>query len=210
MVLDTLDRFLARRTGLAPHYLILHSLVVGLHAREVFEFGVGESTHVLFDALQETGGHLTSCSPEPPKDHSLSLRMPWPSWRFLCFPSDQALRQLDMDEAFDLVLHDGSHSAAVVAQDLSSILPRVRQWGLVLVHDTLHSYVGAEVRLGVELALTHAAIQAVRFKTFTLPFAFGLTLLQRISPHPTAGTVQYSLRDKPSSPHQTESPKHYG
>ena len=48
-------------TGMSLHYGFLYSCVVGLESKKVFEFGSGYSTHVILNALEKTGGILTSC-----------------------------------------------------------------------------------------------------------------------------------------------------
>jgi predicted O-methyltransferase YrrM len=207
--LAMLERWRAHRTGLAPYYPLLYSLVIGMGAKDVFEFGTGESTVILFDAVRQTGGRLLWCSPDPVpeqgggpvRDTSLAWRVALmrPHFHFNC-TSAEALAQLKDEDAFDLVLHDGSHSAEVITADLLGILPRVRDGGLVLIHDVLHSYVGEQMRAGVGHALRHE-LGFVRVDTVTLPFAFGLQILQVSAPH---GNTPVSIGpDKPSSPHHT-------
>ena len=48
-------------TGMSLHYGFLYSCVVGLESKNVFEFGSGYSTHIILNALEKTGGILTSC-----------------------------------------------------------------------------------------------------------------------------------------------------
>jgi predicted O-methyltransferase YrrM len=194
-----LERWRAHRTGLAPYYPLLYSLVIGMGAQRVFEFGVGESSEVLVSALKQTGGKLMSCSPDGPPDED-GLTNPY--WRnYKCLSSNMLARlPLQPDEIFDLVLHDGAHSADVVRADLLGIIPRIREGGLILVHDVLHSYVGAAMRSGVAIAVDAGGIvQAVR-----LPFAFGLEVLQVFNTgNGRNGPVSIGP-DKPSSPHHTE------
>jgi predicted O-methyltransferase YrrM len=217
--LAMLERWRAHRTGLAPYYPLLYSLVIGMGAQRVFEFGMGESSAVLLSALEQTHGHLVSCSP----DSSISKLLgegvsvsemikagknnAWTIWPML---SQEALTKLGPFDIFDLVLHDGSHSAAVVTADLLGIMLRMKDGGLILVHDVLHSYVGEAMRRGVSDALTWregARIELVSnamlnlvFKDVTLPGAFGLQIIQ------VTGTGHGPVSigpDKPSSPHRT-------
>lgn len=215
--LDLLERWRAHRTGLAPYYPLLYSLVIGMGAQRVFEFGMGESSAVLREALEQTGGTLVSCSPEPLDDRGGSApsttRGNWTLWHQdsattlrLLAPGDP----IGPNNLFDLVLHDGSHSADVVAADLLAIILRMKEGGLILVHDVLHSYVGEQMRRGVLNALTWrdgAQIEIVPhrmlglvFKEVTLPFAFGLHMIQVTG----TGNAPVSLGpDKPTSPHRT-------
>lgn len=183
------------RIGLAPHYLFLYSAVVGLEAKSVFEFGAGMSTRVILDALRETGGELWSCSTEEQFVIVMRSRINhYPKWRHRAVLSNVAIKEVQ-NEVFDLVLHDGSHAGDVVEADLRAILPRVRQYGLVLVHDTQHSYVGAEMRKAVSVILRDFDVSHV-----TLPYGFGLTVLRTEAPWHPPVTI---TRSKIGSSHKT-------
>jgi predicted O-methyltransferase YrrM len=191
-----LERWRAHRTGLAPYYPLLYSLVIGMGAQRVFEFGHGESSLVLQAALVQTGGHLVSCGPATGNQLLLLENLP-ANWTHHLTLSEEALKRLGPDDLFDLVLHDGSHSADVVAADLKGILPRMRSGGLVLVHDLLHSYVGKEMGKGVMRALDSVPVGVQRV---TLPFAFGLQILQTFN---TSNGPVSRGPEKASSPHHT-------
>src|SRR6516165_8996426 len=113
---------LATESSLNKHYWTLFSVAYGLQAQSVFEFGAGASSAVLLAALELTGGRLISCDTEPLD--SLCARIPhlreaaqYTRWTFRNVPSSQALRDLG-PEAFELVLHDGSHEAEQVEEDI--------------------------------------------------------------------------------------------
>lgn len=179
--------------GLAPHYPTLWSAVVGVEADRVFEFGAGGSTAVILDALPRDGCVLYSCSTDkrgsycdrfgfielPPPEgrwghmQCLSEALPeaMAGWGEVPFTEDW--------HPFDLVLHDGSHTSAVVAADLQWILPQVRTFGLVLVHDTQYETCGGEMRLAVQAALGRTAMDhEMVFSHTTLPYGAGLTIIR--------------------------------
>lgn len=201
-----LERWRAHRTGLAPHYLTLYSLVIGMGAQRVFEFGTGESSQVLIEALKQTGGRLITCSPDAPviprdgREHGYPGL--WATWPML---SSEVFKELGPMDVFDLVLHDGSHSADVLAADLEGILPRVRHGGLVLIHDALHAYVGTQVRAGIRRGRDGAHGDMPATDSITLPFAYGLTILQ-MRGNVLLGSVSQGA-DKPTSPHRTMGPE---
>ena len=97
-------------TGMSLHYGFLYSCVVGLESKKVFEFGSGYSTHVILNALEKTGGILTSCdvtdfSVNPSiTEYTKNSR----SWNFYNGNSTEIFEDIDMEQ-YDLVLHDGSH-----------------------------------------------------------------------------------------------------
>lgn len=185
---DAADAF---GTGLAPYYPIIYAAVCGLEARAVFEFGIGESTHVILDALSVTGGMLYSCATTP----QVQAGAEGAPWHYYQGQSEDALAHIPPEVWFDLVLHDGSHAADVVAADLATIARRICRGGLLLVHDALHSYSGAEVRAGIERGL--AGVPHVRI---TLPWAFGLTIVRIAVPDAPPLSL---MRQKVGSPNVT-------
>lgn len=163
------------RTGLALHYPFLFSAVVGIEAQRTFEFGAGISTRVFLDAhTYKRYGHHVSVSTEQCEDivrnHLDGVdRSNWTHHTGL----STELPYLAESDMFDVVLHDGSHSTDVVVHDLCSVIPHIRQYGLLLIHDTLHSYNGESMRQAVSSVLPHFAHARV-----TLPYGFGLTIVQ--------------------------------
>ena len=197
--LDAAYRAADHRTGLAPYYPFLYACALGLRAQRVLEFGAGESSVVLCNALRQTGGHLVSVSTDPQAAAT-------ETWTHLCGQSADAHPRLPAFGPFDLVLHDGSHAADVVEDDLLAALPHVRQWGLVLVHDARHSYVGPAVRGGIDRAVRAACDDlSLASCELTLPFAFGLTVIKVLG-NAHLGAVRVDGADKPGSPHHTEGP----
>lgn len=184
--------------GMALHYAFLFSAVYGMEAEAVFEFGAGWSTRAILEALFWVGrtregspSRLITCSTDTKNtvikkaslsdgvsigEYSLPL---WENdgWEHLQSLSEDLpkafLDPILMRQRFDLVLHDGSHTPEVVEADLSFILPRVKQYGLVLVHDTQHSGVGEGMRGAVAAILRDFDCTAT-----TLPYGYGLTILR--------------------------------
>ena len=163
------DHFNHRPTGLALHYPFIFSAVVGLETKEAFEFGSGRSTSVIFDALGHTGGHLTIVSPK--EEPLLGLVRSLTHHRGL----SQDFRHVDVPP-LEFVLHDGSHDAATVAEDLAWIIPRVRPFGLIFVHDPHHSYSGPGVQDGIYAGLRRHG--QITWSATTLPYGFGLTVIR--------------------------------
>jgi predicted O-methyltransferase YrrM len=169
----------AAESSLNKHYWTLFSIAYGLQAREAFEFGAGGSSAVLLAALERTGGRLTSCDAEPLE--GLRRRIPHLDaaarsgrWTFLHLPSARALRGL-RDEAFDLVLHDGSHEADEVEEDVAGILPWMRRYGILLVHDVEQFALGPQVRRGLAAGIRRSGI---RVSMTSLPFSDGLAIVR--------------------------------
>lgn len=183
-----------RRTGLSLHYPLLHAAVLGLAARRTLEFGAGGSTRVFIEALPKKGIHTSISTETAEQVTESSGAFPGPYWIHLHGCSD-AYRDFDPGP-LDLVLHDGSHAADVVSADIAWAWPHLRQFGLLLVHDTQHSYCGAEMRTGLQRGLRGA-----RFSATTLPYGFGLTIIRREEGGPLAVAPGVAKAD---SAHTTE------
>jgi len=172
-------------TGLTRHYLTLYSIVLGMESKNVFEFGTGFSTQAMVEALKLTGGKLTSVDMRP-----LSVRPDVPFnfesdneniWSFHNGNSLDIVPTLDHSECYDVVLHDGSHTGTEVTLDLNNIAPYVKTGGLVLIHDTAHYDLGAEMRSGV---VNSDLIKKYKHDGSTLPYGYGLTMIRILAnPH---------------------------
>jgi len=170
---------LAAESSLNKHYWTLFSLAYGLQAQLAFEFGVGGSSGVLLAALELTGGRLISCDPEPRE--GLFERMPHlrsaahsARWTFRNMGSSQALREL-RDEVFELVLHDGSHEPEQVEEDIVGILPRLKRYGVLLVHDVEQFALGPQVRRGLMAGIRRSRR---RVSMTSLPYSDGLAIVR--------------------------------
>lgn len=173
---DMVDAQLGYHHGFGRHYFLLYSVVIELEASNVFEFGIGLSTRVMLDALSKTGGRLVSCANMDPvvaritEDEMCSDR-----WTHLFGKSQDILSEKVLNknkvQALDLVLHDGAHTASVVQSDLGLVIPRMRQNGLILVHDTEYTYGGM-------LDSVMGALSDVDFECVTLPYGCGLTIVR--------------------------------
>ena len=173
---------------------LLHAAVLGLAARRTLEFGAGGSTRVFVEALHKDGVHTSISTESADQVAESSGAFPGPCWTHL-HGCSEAHRDFDPGP-LDLVLHDGSHAADVVAADIAWVWPHIRVFGLLLVHDTQHSYCGAEMREGLRRGLLGA-----KFSATTLPYGFGLTIIRREEGAPPAVTPGMAKAD---SAHTTE------
>ena len=199
-----------RELGLALHYPLIHSAVVGLGAKRTLEIGAGGSTRVFLEALGKDGEHW-SISTESREDIMARHGIPNdPRWKHTMTPDSSNMMntqswldfQKGQQETFDIVLHDGSHAANVVATDIAHHWPVLKVYGLLFVHDTQHSYCGEEMRVGLRTGLTRAAAgRGFDYSMTTLPYGFGLTIIrkecglgQRVEPIvPKAGGVHTTI-----------------
>ncbi|NNM33954.1 MAG: class I SAM-dependent methyltransferase, partial [Gemmatimonadetes bacterium] len=160
------------RGGFHLHYFLLYEIVLGLEVKEALELGAGRSTLMILDALETTGGHLTTCALNYNGPRFAGLDES-PHWTRVDSPSDHFLKTVPDSVAYDFVLHDGSHERAIVHRDLQQIVPHMRQFGMILVHDTQHDKLGKGMAAAVQ-----SSLDGVAHSCTTLPYGFGLTLIR--------------------------------
>lgn len=191
------DAVIAPESSLNTHYWTLYSLTIGLQAKNVFEFGAGSSSRVLLAALGITNGRLMSCDVVDPRpnwrgrDEAAERR-----WQFCHMSSSAALDLVSSSDAFDLVLHDGSHEADELAHDVGRILPAMKRFGLMLVHDVEQADLGPQVRLGLMEGIRRTGLQT---SLTSLPFSDGLAIV-RVESHTGRGQIQTTWRKSTTRP----------
>jgi hypothetical protein len=88
--------------------------------------------------------------------------------------SSRALKELTT-EAFELVLHDGSHEGDEVEEDIAGIVPRLKRFGILLVHDVEQFALGPQVRRGLVAGIRRLRL---RVSTTSLPYSDGLAIVR--------------------------------
>lgn len=162
--------------GFSRHYIMLYSLVFGMEAKRVFEFGVGFSTKTIRSALELTNGHLTSVDYRPQENYNDDD----PVWTFYEGKSGQVVPTI-IHSPYDLVLHDGSHSRSEVTEDLNNILPHIKKGGLLLVHDTNHSREGLSLKNEMLGGVGDSNLKNYKYEILNLPYSFGLTIIKMLT-----------------------------
>ena len=155
--------------------MTLYSIICGMEAKSVFEFGCGYSSQVLLEALGHTGGKLITNDVRDIQDTGNDPRLLErfrERWTYVQKRSREALKHDIKGETFDVVLHDGAHEPHIVMWDIRKIVKHMRQDALLLVHDTNHPafpYVRWAVRLG---------LFPYRYELVTIPYGYGLTIIR--------------------------------
>ena len=126
-------------TGMSLHYGFLYSCVVGLESKNVFEFGSGYSTHVILNALEKTGGILTSCDVTDYTENPSITEFTKKSnrWNFYNGNSTEIFEDMELEQ-YELILHDGSHVGEEVLVDLNNIYPYLKNDGIFVIEDYMH------------------------------------------------------------------------
>jgi len=165
--------------GTSKHLLILYSLVIGLKAKFIVDLGMGQTTGALRAAALETGGVVYTCDFDR-RRHESVLSEQDEHWRLYLESSSSFLKKLP-EVPIDFAMHDAAHDYLNVRLDLEAILPRMRRFGLICVHDTQQPDLSRDM-----LAAIRDATQNYPVSMTNLPFNAGLAIIRvESSPHPS-------------------------
>ena len=161
-------------TGMSLHYGFLYSCVVGLESKNVFEFGSGYSTHIILNALEKTGGILTSCDVTDYTENPSITEFTKKSnrWNFYNGNSTEIFEDMELEQ-YELILHDGSRVGEEVLVDLNNIYPYLKNDGILITHDTRHHTLGEGMSKAVEEFVKDKDVEYG-----TLPYGYGLTFIR--------------------------------
>lgn len=173
---NLISRHHANNAGFCRHYMTLYSIALGMECKNIFEFGSGFSSLAMLMALDKTDGKLISCDKSPIEKtaHTYDLKKVLNTygqrWTYHQCSSKEALGRLK-DEKFEMVLHDASHSPQDVKSDIMAIVNRVKQNGIILIHDTQHP----TERYGLDRMVEE--MDWFKHEKITLPYGYGLTII---------------------------------
>jgi len=184
---ELFSRFDTSSSG-SKHLLILYSLVIGMNARVIAEIGLGQTTGALRAAAALTGATLHTCDFDKKKYNQL-LAQRDDHWRLYLEPSSSFIERLP--EPIDLVMHDGAHDYLNVKRDLELLIPKVRKFGIICVHDTQETDLYRDMLAAIKDAVTGFSVSITN-----LPFSCGLAIIRvESSRHPSVLPSVGSLRD---------------
>jgi len=152
------------------HLLVIYSLAVGVNASRVLDLGIGSTTRTLRAAMKVTGGRVFSCDIDRERFSYLQAET-HDDWELHLCNSTEFLNA--MTPPFDFAVHDASHDYWQSRKDLEAILPMMRQFGLVCIHDTQGETTGREMVSALKDAAKPHSVSYVH-----LPYCCGLTILR--------------------------------
>lgn len=153
------------------HLLVIYSLAVGVNASRVLDLGIGSTTRTLRAAMKVTGGKVFSCDIDRERFSYLLAEGPHDDWELHLSNSTEFLNA--MTPPFDFAVHDAAHDYWQTRKDLEAILPMMRQFGLVCIHDTQAQTTGREMVAALKDVAKHHSVSYVH-----LPYSYGLTILR--------------------------------
>jgi len=173
---EMFERHHANDGGFCRHYMTLYSIILGMEAKKVLEFGSGFSSKIILNALCKTNGELYTLDMRSFEETSHQYNFNeeekeayLPRWKYFQGKSHRTRRKVS-EMLFDVVLHDGSHKCDYVKLELDFVIPRVRNGGVILVHDTNHPTLNYNLDKAVEPFKSDHDV-------CTLPYGYGLTLI---------------------------------
>ena len=180
--------------GTSKHLLILYSMVIGVGAKTIVELGLGQTTGVLRTAAMETGGTLYTCDFDR-RRFEYALAEQDDHWKL--YLEDSASFLAKLPEPFDFVMHDAAHHYLAVKRDLEAIIPRMRKFGIICVHDTQQIDLSRDMLAAVRDATRNFSVSVTN-----LPFNAGLAIIRvEASSHPP---IEFSSGLLPDGRNETD------
>ena len=158
-----------------PHdgqQLLLYSLVLGLDAQLIYEWGVGQSTKTFLEALKHTGGHLVSCDWNTEHSWGLEIEKYAQNWTWHKCSVEEFRKRID-DSLVDICYIDGTHSYNAVSWEVRAFWPFLKDNGLMILHDTISS------RGGPDRVAAHVAMFGIEM--IDLQFDSGMAIIHKKS-----------------------------
>jgi len=156
--------------SITKHLLSIYSFAVGMNAKRIIDIGIGSTTKALRMAAAETDGVVFSCDADK-KRFSYLLENQDDNWKLDLCASESFLRRID--GPIDFVMHDGAHDYLQVKLDLELIIPKMKTFGLICIHDSQQSAYADDVLSAIRDATTNWEISLT-----TLPYCNGLSIIR--------------------------------
>jgi hypothetical protein len=172
----------------SKHLLILYSLVIGLRAKIIADLGIGRTTSAIRTAAQATGGVVYSCDADSRLFEPLLAHQD-DRWRVFLEFSDKFIPRVPVP--IDFAMHDAAHDYQTVRRDLALLIPRMRTFGIICVHDTQQPDLAQDM-----LGAIRDATSPFQVSVTNLPFSAGLAIIRvEKSEHPPISPSGHTLPD---------------
>jgi hypothetical protein len=145
-------------------------MVIGTNAKTIMDIGLGQSTGAIRAAAAKTGGVVYSCDFDKNR-YTYLLPEQDAHWKLFLEASGSFIPKVP--DAIDFCMHDGAHDYTTVLNDLKAILPKMRKYGIICVHDTQQSDLNKEMLSAIKDATENFATSVVN-----VPFGAGLAIIR--------------------------------
>ncbi len=154
----------------SKHLLVIYSIVVGVNAKIIADFGLGQTTGAIRAAAALTGGTVYTCDFDKRRFAPL-LAEQTDTWKLSLETSSSFIPKIPAP--IDFVMHDGAHDYLNVRRDLEALLPKMRRFGIVCVHDTQQPDLSRDMLSAIKDATGDFAVSITNF-----PFSAGLAVIR--------------------------------
>jgi len=156
--------------SITKHLLTIYSFAVGINAKRIIDIGIGSTTKALRMAAAETNGIVFSCDADKKRFSGL-IEHQCDNWKLDLCASESFLKKVD--GPIDFAMHDGAHDYLQVKLDLELIIPKMKTFGLICIHDSQQSASADDVLSAIRDATTNWEISLT-----TLPYCNGLSIIR--------------------------------
>jgi predicted O-methyltransferase YrrM len=160
------------------HLPTLYFIALEFNCQNVLEIGTGDgdSTIALAEAMQATGGIVTTLDIETKgttidkiNDHGVG--------HHVNFIQEKSM-QLVIDGFFDLILIDGDHNKEAVQAEIAKYIYMLQDGGFIIFHDT-NNPAWKGVREAVQNFITHPKFRDMRLRIYEWFNCNGLTVIRK-------------------------------
>jgi len=175
--------------SIAGHLPIIHALARGCGGGMMVDIGIGSTTRTLLMVAHEMNARLYSCDYDRRRYAPLTqIYPPTKRWRLSLTSSANFIDQLPT--GLNFVSHDGAHDEETVRDDLLRLIPKMKRFGIITIHDTQHITLGTGMMRAINDVVARTGVS-----TLTLPFHNGLTILRvEVSENPAIQPTSFVKR----------------
>lgn len=167
--------------GFHLHHGLIYSLAYGSEARNIVEIGTGMSTKALVAASEDLSkrgitSKVWSHDQRRIEDTGLSTIFKLDhkdSFGYIQGKTEETLRGISFP--IDFCLHDGTHVASEVKQDLQLIVPKMKQGAALCIHDVDFESEKEDIRR-FSRSVVDEMNQMEEYEKIILPYGYGLAI----------------------------------
>lgn len=163
------ERFHATGSS-SKHLLTIYSMIVGVNAKTIIDIGLGQTTGAIRAAAKVTGGVVYSCDFDKRRYASL-LSETDDKWKLFLESSETFIPKVP--DPVDFVMHDGAHDYLNVRRDIEALLPKMRQFGIICLHDTQQVELNKDMLAAIKDGTKDFPVSVVN-----LPYGAGMAILR--------------------------------
>jgi glycosyltransferase involved in cell wall biosynthesis len=169
--IDTeLFKLLHDQESFYKHLPIICAIAIGMRAQAIINLGIGSSTKALRFAAKATGGTVYSCDTDK---NGFDNYFPYKDKHWNLTFRDRKSFLKSFEGPLYFVMYNAVHDYLQLKEDLEIILPKMRTFGIICIHDTQHRGIWRKLLYEIKDVLKNWKISYT-----SLPFCCGLTIIR--------------------------------